>query len=937
MINPTSFLVPFDYNTLSAFYSSGAALGQTLHAEVIRNGPLSDFFARDRVDVIPPWDFPDPVLDDSANAILGRIFSLEPLINTEDASFDRPGVDGDFTKLFALHQGLGRMKELAAFAQTIKGEALAPILEKTFQDYLAEVKAFLGETQITGFANTLTGDALKASLDEAFRNFQDSLSNNTSGDFIQGISVLSGFRTETLTATIDLETDDPVDSIYGLTIRKAFEGAIVSTSGTAALSDLTGTETFTIAVTRNSATTNVSVDLSDAASTGLEDIVTLINNELASAGFSTFAQTKEHNAEAFGLEFSLADGEELAFSTVSSTESAVYVAGRGGSGDLAQGFVMKLDDLAASDPDQVFYDEVNALDSFESSNGVAVDSNGFVYTVGTTGGSLDDQVNENGTDVYLIKYDHGGNVMFTRLLGSASDASGFGVAVDGSDNVIITGQTYTQLTDDGFGGNSDTFVTKFDDEGQELWTRQLSPIAADGGLAITTDSSDNVYVVGFTDDAIGSTETHGGGRDGFLTKLDSDGNLTYDEQIGDSGSERATAVVVDSSNNVWVAGTDDGNAFLRKFDDSGGTPSETYNLDLGSLGTDGDVTGVALDSAGDVYVVGTTTNAALSGSVVDAHSGGTDAFVLKVDDQVSSAVEDFVTYSGTSDNDEGGGVVIDTSDNSFYIAGNTEGVFAGESQSSTVDGFVTKFNSSGTIQYTHQFGSAYANRSFDIAFDSDGTSVLSILGLPNGNVPPDDATTLVAQTSVRAGQSFTIDLNGNGPERITIEDDDTLRGLAFKINDILGTYGKAFVEEEGTVERLLIQAQNAGQIVINSGPVGFDALASLGLTPTRLDAANFDLETGQEIDDSIFELGLIADINVSTKDDAADAYILLESAQLELRKAFDFLTIGPQEKKPVPTGPPPAFLQKQIAQLTLALNRLSTPSAQAGSLFNLNI
>lgn len=934
-----SGILPFDYSTLATYYTSGVALGQSLHAETLRNGELANFFARDRVDVIPPWDFPEPILDDSSQAVLGRVLSLEPLINVNDSSFDRPGVDDDFKKLFALHQGFDRMKELAEYAQTLKGETLAPILDKAFQGYMDEVKAFLGETQFGGFASSQTGDALSASLDEAFRNFQDGLGNNTNGEFVKGITVLSGFRQDTLTSTIKLETDDPIDTKFGLTIRKNFEGSIVSTSSTAAVAGLAGNETFTIAVTENSATTNVAVDLSDAASTSLADISSVINSALANAGFDTFSQVKEHTTEKFGLEISLADGEELAFSTSGTTESAVYVTGRGGSGDFAQGFLTKVDDLSAADPNVVFYDEVNALESFDSSNAVAVDSSGFVYTVGTTGGSLDDQINDNGSsDAYLIKYDHSGNIMFTRLLGSASDANAFGVAVDSSNNVLVTGQTYGQLTDDSFGGDSDTFVTKFDNEGQEQWTRQLSPTAVDAGLAITTDSSNNVYVVGFTDGAIGSTETAAGGRDGFLTKIDSTGTLVYDEQIGDSGEERATAVVVDSNDNVWVAGTDDGNGFLRKYDDSGGTPSQTYNVDLGSLGTDGDVTGVALDSAGDVYVVGTTTNTALSGSVVNAHAGGTDAFVLKVDDQTSTAVEEFVTYSGTSSDDEGGGIAIDTTDNSIYIAGNTESIFSGEAQSSTVDGFVTKFNSSGTSQYNHQFGSAYENRSFGIAFDSDGTSVLSRLGLPNGSVPPDDENVLVAQTSVRPDQSFTINVNNNGPERITIENDDTLRGLAFKINDILGTNGKAFVEADGLVEQLVIRAQNAGEIVINSGPSGFDALPGLGLTPTRLLAANIDPVSGEEIEDGIFELGLGTEINVATKEAAADAFLLLDGAQLELRKAFDYVTIGPQPPKPPPpTGSPPAFLTKQIGQLQLALDRLGTPSAVQGSLFNLQI
>ena len=197
---------------------------------------------------------------------------------------------------------------------------------------------------------------------------------------------------------------------------------------------------------------------------------------------------------------------------------------------------------------------------------------------------------------------------------------------------------------------------------------------------------------------------------------------------------------------------------------------------------------------------------------------------------------------------------------------------------------------------------------------------------------------MVAQTSVRAGQSFTVNVNSNGPERITIENDDSLRGLAFKINAFLDNNGKAYVEEDGLVERLVIVAQNAGEILISGGPDGFDALPGLCLTPSRLLAANLDLETGQEIDDGIFELGLTTGINVATVEDAADAFLLLDGARLELEKAFDFITIGGQPPKPPkPQGPPPAFLQKQIAQLTLALNRLSSPSSAQGISLNLQV
>ena len=332
-----------------------------------------------------------------------------------------------------------------------------------------------------------------------------------------------------------------------------------------------------------------------------------------------------------------------------------------------------------------------------------MDSDGNVYVVGSTGGNLDGQINNGSDDVYLIKYDAAGQEIYTRLLGSAGNSAGFAVAVDSEDNVIVAGQTSGLLTESSFGGGYDTFVTKFNSEGQEQFTRQAAPFADDGALALTIDSSNNIYLAGFARGSVGG-ETFGGASDAFFTKLDSSGTLVYNEQFGDSGDERATAITVDNAGNVYVAGTDDGNGFVRKYDDSGGTPSLTYSVDLGALGSDGDVTGVDLDSQGNPLIVGHTTNASLSSTINNAHSGGLDAFILEVRDNTATIRE--VTYVGTSGDEQGFGISIDddASDNDVYITGTTTGVFTSETQKAATDGFIAKVDRNGNIEFVHQFG-----------------------------------------------------------------------------------------------------------------------------------------------------------------------------------------------------------------------------------------
>ncbi len=412
-----------------------------------------------------------------------------------------------------------------------------------------------------------------------------------------------------------------------------------------------------------------------------------------------------------------------------------------------------------------------------------------------------------------------------------------------------------------------------------------------------------------------------------MTKLDSGGTLIANRQFGDSGSEVATAVTVNAAGDVFVAGNDDGNGFLRRY--NAADSSLAYTFDLGSLGTDGGVTGIAVDSNGDLLIAGHSTNAALSNTVKNAHSGGLDAFVLAVDDQTTTAVTSFVTYAGTTGTERGFGVAVDTSDNSFYLTGNTDSTFAGETSSGAVDAYITKFDSLGNLAYTHQFGGAFNYTGTAIAFDANGTSVLSRLGLPTGPAPGESADTVTAETSVRPLQSFSISIDGSASRRITIEDDDSFGFLAFRINSVLGDKGKASFVEDIDGQHLEIKAVNGAVIEIQSGSPGFDALAGLGLRETRLYGEPADLGELDAASASAFELGFVSGTSVLSQATSAEAEAIVDGALLAIEKAYRFLTGEPENKKPIPTGTVSARTRSQIANFQAALDRLEAVSSSA--------
>ena len=84
---------------------------------------------------------------------------------------------------------------------------------------------------------------------------------------------------------------------------------------------------------------------------------------------------------------------------------------------------------------------------------------------GRTGGALDSIANSGSSDIFLVKYDSTGEKLWTNLLGTSSDDYGFGVTVDSSDNIYVTGYTAGGLDNNSNSGSLDIFLVKFNSDG----------------------------------------------------------------------------------------------------------------------------------------------------------------------------------------------------------------------------------------------------------------------------------------------------------------------------------------------------------------------------------------------------------------------------------------------------------------------------------------
>ncbi|HEY6757584.1 MAG TPA: SBBP repeat-containing protein [Nitrososphaera sp.] len=269
----------------------------------------------------------------------------------------------------------------------------------------------------------------------------------------------------------------------------------------------------------------------------------------------------------------------------------------------------------------------------DDARGVFVDSSGDVYVVGITGGTLPDQTSEGGEfDAFILKYNSDGDEIWTRQFGTSDFDTAIEVTGDSSGGVYVVGNTNGEFPGQTNVGGSDSFIRKYNPDGDEIWTRQFGTSGGVSATGVSADSSGGVYVVGGTGDTFPGQTSEGGG-DAYIRKYNSDGDEIWTRQFGTSGVTEGNAVFADSSAGVYVVGLVDGtlpdqtseggefDAFILKYNSDG---DEIWTRQFGTSGSDV-ANRVSADSSGGAYVVGSTTGTFPS----QTSEGGQDAFLAK--------------------------------------------------------------------------------------------------------------------------------------------------------------------------------------------------------------------------------------------------------------------------------------------------------------------
>jgi hypothetical protein len=370
---------------------------------------------------------------------------------------------------------------------------------------------------------------------------------------------------------------------------------------------------------------------------------------------------------------------------------------------------------------------------------ISVDADGNLYVTGyfaspaiTFGNTTLINTNTIGyPDIFIVKYDNSGTVIWAKSAGGANDDYGESTSVDATGNLYLTGgfrsatitfgnATLTNTDSSGF--SSDVFVVKYDSSGNVLWTKSgagINDYYALYGRRIEVDLNGNLYLTGtysnalITFDSTTLTNTASGSADIFIVKYDPSGNVLWAKSAGGNYSDYGISISVDQNGNSYITGPCGGSVI---------------HFDSISLENTAGLYIVKYDSSGNAIWANSASQGYGASYAITANADGSS----------------FITGYFSSDSITFGSTILYLSPHDYYGFG-------------IGDIFVVKYNFMGNAMWAKSVAGNDWDTGLGIAVDINGDSYIT--GNFRSNILSFDSITLTSSGGLEPKDFFVAKLN----------------------------------------------------------------------------------------------------------------------------------------------------------------------------------
>ena len=301
-------------------------------------------------------------------------------------------------------------------------------------------------------------------------------------------------------------------------------------------------------------------------------------------------------------------------------------------------------------------------------------------------------------DVYLIKTDSVGDIVWTKTYGGTSEDCGLSVQETQDGGYIITGKT------ESFGsGSSDVYLIKTDGAGAIVWTKTYGNIDEDIGWSVQETQDGGYIIAGWT------TSFGGVYGDFWLIKTNAVGNTVWTKTYGGTGWDEGHSVQETQDGGYIIAGSTESfgagsaDVYLIKTDAAGNT---VWTNTFGGTDDDGGFSVQETQNGG--YII--------AGTTFSFGAGSGDVYLIKTD--AAGAAIWTKTYGGTDN--EGGSSVQETQDGGYIIAGGPWPFGTGSG-----DVYLIKTDAAGATVWTKTYGGTDDDGGWSVQETKDGGYIIA--------------------------------------------------------------------------------------------------------------------------------------------------------------------------------------------------------------------
>ncbi|OWY20626.1 hypothetical protein C7N43_00040 [Sphingobacteriales bacterium UPWRP_1] len=368
---------------------------------------------------------------------------------------------------------------------------------------------------------------------------------------------------------------------------------------------------------------------------------------------------------------------------------------------------------------QTVYGET-ALD--EQAEAIVELPDGGYVVAGYSGGLFD-------YDYMILRLNADHEVVWQQLLGGSSVDEAFDLALAPGGGFIVTG--YSQSLDGDVGQNNggiDTWVVKLNDAGEIEWSRVLGGSGEDFFRSVIALPDGNFLVAGYSDSADGDFTENLGYKDLWLVKLSAAGDVLWKRSYGGTGNDNASDIVLDAEKQQLVVigstSSTDGNIsfnhggkdmWLLKFDTNGNLLWEkTYGGTFGDSGKS-----VALGANGEAALIGDSISE--DGDVTE-NFGQDDIWIVRVD---STGALLWQRTIGAPASDNSRDVLIDPATGHVYAVGITYDHTVSPPNYIWDVNLIKLNGTTGSIIWTQRFGGSQYDFGNSLLQNSNGKLVVA--------------------------------------------------------------------------------------------------------------------------------------------------------------------------------------------------------------------